>query len=53
MFFSTGFEVLTVVRIHIAVWEGTPCSLVYVYECFEGAFSVCLYRKSEDGGSMF
>jgi hypothetical protein len=53
IFFGTGFEVLTVVRIHNAVWVRTPYSLVHGYECFGGAFSVCLRRQSEDGGSMY
>jgi hypothetical protein len=52
MFFGTGVEVLTVVRIHSAVWIRTPCSLVHGYECFGEEFCVCLHRQSEDGGSM-
>jgi hypothetical protein len=52
IFFGTGFEVPTVVRIHNAVWARTPCSLVHGYEYFGGAFWVCLHRHSEDGGSM-
>jgi hypothetical protein len=38
IFVGTGFEVLTVVKIHMAVWVRTPCSLVHDYECFGGAF---------------
>jgi hypothetical protein len=30
--------VLTVVRIHNAVWVMTPCSLVHGYECFGAPF---------------
>jgi hypothetical protein len=45
IFAGTGFEVLTVVRINIAVWVRTPCSLVvHAYECFS--------RQSEDGESI-
>jgi hypothetical protein len=32
IFFGTRFEVLTVVRVHNAVWVKTPCSLVHGYE---------------------
>jgi hypothetical protein len=52
IFFGTGFEVLTVVRIHNAVWVRTPFCLIHGYECFGGAFWINLHRKSEDGGSM-
>jgi hypothetical protein len=52
VFFGTGFEVLTVVRIHIVVWVRTPYSLVHGYECFGGAFWGCLYRQSEEGSCM-
>jgi hypothetical protein len=50
---GTGFEILKVVRIHIVGWVRTPFSLVHGYECFGGAFCVCLHRASEDGDSMF
>jgi hypothetical protein len=49
IFFGTGFEVLTVVRIHNAVRVRTPCSLVHGYECFGGGIWVCLHRQSENG----
>jgi hypothetical protein len=45
-----GFEVLTVVRIHNAVWVRTPRSQVHGCESSGGAFWVCLYRQSQDGG---
>jgi hypothetical protein len=51
VFFGTGFEVLTVMRIHNAVWVRTLCSLVHGYECFAGPFWVCLHRQLENGGS--
>jgi hypothetical protein len=49
--FGTGFEVLTVVRIYNAVCVRAPYSLVHGYECFGGAFFVCLHRQLEEGGS--
>jgi hypothetical protein len=36
IFLGTGFEVLTVVRIHSAVCDRTPCSLVLVMYCTAG-----------------
>jgi hypothetical protein len=49
MYVGTGFEVFTVVRIHVAVWVRMLCTLVHGYECFGGAFWVCLHgsRKME------
>jgi hypothetical protein len=38
IFFGTGFEVLIVARIHIAVWCRTPYSVVRGYECLEEHF---------------
>jgi hypothetical protein len=48
-----GMEVLTVVRIHNAVWFRTPCSLLHDYECFGGALLICLHRLSEDGDGIY
>jgi hypothetical protein len=44
IFFGTGFEVLTVVRIHNAGCVRIPCSVVLGYECFGGAFWLGLHR---------
>jgi hypothetical protein len=52
IFFDTGFEVPTLVMIHIAVWVRALCDQVRGYECFGGAFWVCLHRQWEDGGGM-
>jgi hypothetical protein len=41
-----------VVRIYIAVWVRTPCSLVGGYECFGGVLWACLHMQLEDRGSM-
>jgi hypothetical protein len=52
VFFCTGSEVLTVMRLHNVVWTRTPCSLVLGCEYFGGALWVFFHRQSEDGGSM-
>jgi hypothetical protein len=49
---GTGFEVLTVGRIHSAVWVRTLCSVVHGYGFSGGTFLVCLCRQSEDGGHL-
>jgi uncharacterized membrane protein YobD (UPF0266 family) len=52
IFFGTGFEVFTVVRIYIAAWVRTPSSLMHDYGYFGGAVWVCLHSQLEDSGSM-
>jgi hypothetical protein len=47
IFLGTGFEVLTVVRIHNVVWVRILYSLVCGYICFGGAFWPYLHRPSE------
>jgi hypothetical protein len=37
MFVGTGFEVLTVVRIHIAVWVRTPCMVMRILDEHNGS----------------
>jgi hypothetical protein len=38
IFFNTGSEVLTLVRINNVVWVETLCSLKHGYESFGGVF---------------
>jgi hypothetical protein len=45
---GTGLGVLTAMRLCNAVWVRTTCRLVHGYECFRGAFWVCLHRQLED-----
>ena len=50
---GTGFEVLTVERIHNIVWVRTPYILVRLWlRTFWRIFWVCLHRPSDNGSSM-